>query len=71
VPKGRYYFASKAGSKFGEGMGQEHRITVQVMDGGKWSGKIEIKPNHVCEYVVSKGVTKNQGQERCHRMVNV
>ena len=58
MPKGRYYFANKAGSKFGEGMMQEHRITVQVMDGGKWSGKIEIEPNHVYEYVVSKGVTK-------------
>jgi len=39
-------------------MMQEHNITVDVYDGGKWSGKISIGPNEVFQYNVRKGATK-------------
>jgi hypothetical protein len=58
MPKGIYYFANKAGARFGAGMMQEHHITVEVLDGGRWSGKIDVAPNHVVQYAVRKGVTK-------------
>lgn len=58
MPKGIYYFANKAGARFGVGMMQEHHITVEVLDGGRWSGKIAVPPNQVVPYVVNKSAMK-------------